>query len=121
MRMIDLRIVADKDTLGRQAAKLGGEAIRAAQAKHGHANIIVATGASQFEVLTHLVAAEAHRLVEGAHGFHLDEYVGLGDEHPAKPRRYRACASSCQIGGKVEFAPVDGEGDPLAGRNASTR
>jgi glucosamine-6-phosphate deaminase len=56
--MIDIRMVPDKDALGAQAAALGATAIREAQGRHGHANIIVATGASQFEVLTHLVAAK---------------------------------------------------------------
>ncbi|RDJ27827.1 glucosamine-6-phosphate deaminase [Bosea caraganae] len=111
--MIDLRIVADKDTLGRQAAKLGADAIRAALAKHGHANIIVATGASQFEVLTHLVAAEGIDWSKIT-AFHLDEYVGLSEEHPASFRRYLRLRFVAPTGGKAEFIPVDGEGDPQA-------
>lgn len=111
--MIDLRIVADKDTLGREAAKLGAEAIRAAQAKHGHANIIVATGASQFEMLTQLVADEGIDWSKVT-AFHLDEYVGLSEEHPASFRRYLRLRFVVPTGGKAEFIPVDGEGDPQA-------
>ena len=55
--MIEIRIVSDKDGLGAQAAALGADAIRTAQARNGHATIIVATGASQFELLAHLVVA----------------------------------------------------------------
>mgnify|MGYP001807958662 CR=1 FL=1 len=56
--MVDIRIVPDKATLGARAAALGAQAIREAQSRFGHANIIVATGASQFELLQNLVAAE---------------------------------------------------------------
>lgn len=111
--MIDIRIVADKDTLGREAAKLGADAIRAAIATHGHANIIVATGASQFEMLGHLVRAEGIDWSKVT-AFHLDEYVGLSEEHPASFRRYLRLRFVVPIGGAVEFVPVDGEGDPVA-------
>lgn len=109
--MIDLRIVADKDTLGREAAKLGADAIRAALARHGHANIILATGASQFEVLKHLVAAEGIDWSKVT-AFHLDEYIGLSEEHPASFRRYLRLRFVAPLSGQVEFIPVDGEGDP---------
>lgn len=111
--MIDIRIVTGKDALGAQAAALGAEAISAAQARHGHANIIVATGASQFEVLTHLVAAEGIDWSKVT-AFHLDEYVGLSEAHPASFRRYLRERFVAPLGGVVEFIPVDGEGDPNA-------
>lgn len=111
--MIDIRIVADKGTLGRQAAKLGADAIRAALAEHGHANIVVATGASQFEVLGHLVK-EAGIDWSKVTAFHLDEYVGLSEAHPASFRRYLRERFVGPLGGKVEFVPVGGEGDPEA-------
>ena len=108
--MIDINIVADKETLGVQAAARGAAAIREAQARHGHATIIVATGASQFEMLNHLVIAEGIDWSKVT-AFHLDEYVGLGQEHPASFRRYLQERFVAPLGGKVEFIPVDGEGD----------
>lgn len=111
--MTDIRIVADKETLGAQAAALGAKAIREAQAARGHANIIVATGASQFEVLTHLVKAEGIDWSRVT-AFHLDEYVGLSEAHPASFRRYLRERFITPLGGKVEFVPVDGEGDVQA-------
>jgi glucosamine-6-phosphate deaminase len=111
--MIDIRMVPDKDALGAQAAALGATAIREAQGRHGHANIIVATGASQFEVLTHLVAAEGIDWSKVT-AFHLDEYVGLSEAHPASFRRYLRERFVAPLGGTVEFVPVDGEGDPQA-------
>ena len=58
-----------------------------ALAKRGEANIIVATGASQFEMLAALVA-EPDINWNRVTGFHLDEYVGLAIDHPASFRGY---------------------------------
>ncbi|SFI51317.1 glucosamine-6-phosphate deaminase [Bosea sp. OK403] len=111
--MLDIRIVPDKATLGAQAAALGADAIRAALARHGEATIIVATGASQFEVLQHLVAAEGIDWSKVT-AFHLDEYVGLSEAHPASFRRYLRERFVAPLGGAVTFVPVDGENDPQA-------
>lgn len=108
--MIDIRIVTDKDELGRQAAALGADAIRAAIARHGAATIVVATGASQFEMLRNLVAAEGIDWSRVT-AFHLDEYVGLPQSHPASFRRYLEERFVTPLGGKVAFVPIDGEGD----------
>lgn len=110
---MDIRIVSDKATLGAQAAALGSDAIRAALAAHGEATIIVATGASQFEVLQNLVATDGIDWSKVT-AFHLDEYVGLSEAHPASFRRYLKERFVAPLGGKVAFHPVDGEGDPAA-------
>ena len=75
-----------KDELGQAAARQGAEAIKAAISARGHANIIVATGASQFEMLEHLVKADVD--FSQVTAFHLDEYVGISTDHPASFRRY---------------------------------
>ena len=111
--MVDIRIVPDKATLGAQAAALGAQAIRDAQARFGHANIIVATGASQFELLQNLVVAEGIDWTKVT-AFHLDEYVGLSEEHAASFRRYLRLRFLAPLGNAPEFIPVDGEGDPQA-------
>lgn len=111
--MIDIRLVADKTELGRQAAALGADTIRAALKAHGEATIIVATGASQFEMLENLVAAPDIDWSKVT-AFHLDEYVGLPQSHPASFRRYLAERFVAPLGGKVAFVPVNGEGDAAA-------
>ncbi len=111
--MLDIRIVPDKVTLGVQAAALGANAIREALARHGEATIIVATGASQFEVLQHLVTADGIDWSKVT-AFHLDEYVGLSEAHPASFRRYLRERFVAPVGGTVTFVPVDGENDPQA-------
>src|SRR6516164_5321267 len=82
-----LSIHDTKEDLGRCAATEAAAAIRAAIAAKGHANIILATGTSQFEMLSILVAAEDidwPRVTV----FHLDEYLGLPMSHPASFRGY---------------------------------
>jgi glucosamine-6-phosphate deaminase len=84
---IDIRIFDTKIAMGNAAAVLGAELIRGAIAERGEAQIIVATGASQFEMLESLVTQPDiawHRVT----AFHLDEYVGLPLEHPASFRLY---------------------------------
>jgi glucosamine-6-phosphate deaminase len=84
---MDITIMPDKTQLGQAAAAAGAELIRQALAARGAANIIVATGASQFEMLSALVA-EPDVAWHHVTGFHLDEYVGLPITHPASFRGY---------------------------------
>lgn len=111
--MVDLRIIPDKDTLGAEAAACGAAAIREALSRHGEATIVVATGASQFEMLKALVAAEDIDWSKVT-AFHLDEYVGLDTSHPASFRRYLEERFVGPLGGAVRFMPVDGTAEPTA-------
>jgi len=79
-------IHSDKTLLGQAAARDGANRIRDAIAGRGEANIILATGASQFEMLQALVREEI--AWERVTVFHLDEYAGLPVTHPASFRRY---------------------------------
>ncbi|MGX5736855.1 6-phosphogluconolactonase [Bosea thiooxidans] len=109
--MIEMHIAADKESLGRQAAALGAQAIRDEIARSGEATIIVATGASQFEMLNHLVAVEGIDWSKVT-AFHLDEYVGLTEAHPASFRRYLRERFLAPLKNAPRFIPVDGEGIP---------
>lgn len=80
-------ISENKQVSGERAAKCGAEYIRRAIAEKGRAVIIVATGASQFEVLENLVT-EPDIDWSKVTGFHLDEYVGITVDHPASFRGY---------------------------------
>lgn len=77
----------DPVSMGRLTAELAADQLRSVLQSREHAHIVVATGASQFEVLSHLIVApdiDWSRVT----GFHLDEYVGLSDQHPASFCRY---------------------------------
>lgn len=76
-----------QEQMGRAAAAAAAEEIKRAVKLKGQADIILATGTSQFETLKALVECE------GIHWsnvvmFHLDEYIGLSQDHPASFRKY---------------------------------
>ncbi|MBL8587133.1 MAG: glucosamine-6-phosphate deaminase [Methylobacteriaceae bacterium] len=111
--MVDLRIIADKRAGAHFSADLGAEAIRAALAARGAARIILATGASQFDMLARLVVAPGidWRKVTA---FHLDEYVGLSDAHGASFRRYLRERFVAPLNGAPVLHEVDGQAADLA-------
>lgn len=84
---MEIKTFADAAAMGRQAANDAAAAIRAALSQRGHASIIVATGASQFETLGRLVE-QPDIAWDKVTAFHLDEYVGLPLDHPASFRLY---------------------------------
>jgi glucosamine-6-phosphate deaminase len=109
------RIVKDtRAESGRIAAADGAGFIRTAISARGQANIIVATGASQFAMLDALVAQRDipwHKVVV----FHLDEYVGLPIIHPASFRLYLWQRFHSRLPLPVKaFHYLDGETDASA-------
>jgi glucosamine-6-phosphate deaminase len=100
--------------LGRAAAVEAAETILAACRERGSAHVVVATGASQFEMLAEL------RSVPGLPWdaitlYHLDEYVGLPGDHPASFRRYlHERFVDLLPTPPAAFHEVDGSGDPQA-------
>jgi len=72
---------------GRRAAVMVAEVVRSLVAEKGAARIIVATGASQFEFLQALVAEKSVPW-DKVTAFHLDEYVGMSEDHKASFRGY---------------------------------
>jgi glucosamine-6-phosphate deaminase len=84
-----LKIIRSPDRVsnGAAAAALGAARIRDAISERGTANIIVATGASQFEMLDALVE-QKEIAWDKVTAFHLDEYVGVPVTHPASFRAY---------------------------------
>ncbi len=84
-----MNIIVEPDpvALGQHAARIASRALRDAIEQNGSARLIVATGASQFEVLKSLTL-ESDIDWERVDGFHLDEYVGLPSSHRASFCRY---------------------------------
>ncbi len=98
--------------LGKKAAEAGASLIRQAVKKDGCANIIVATGASQFEMLDALVTLPEIAW-EKVVGFHLDEYIGLAVTHRASFRHYlwQRFVRRLPVP-PAAFHFIDGESDP---------
>jgi glucosamine-6-phosphate deaminase len=83
---VEIKIFDTKAEMGKEAANLGALKIKEALEKNDLANIILATGASQFEMLHFLVRENVEW--KRINCFHLDEYIGLPDSHPASFRKY---------------------------------
>ena len=84
---MNIHIFSSKQEVGQAAATDAAKIIRNAIAEHGHAYVIAATGASQFEFLQALVHQADIDWTKTTF-FHLDEYVGLPESHPASFRKY---------------------------------
>jgi glucosamine-6-phosphate deaminase len=84
---VQIKVLEDKNSLGRAAAEQAASSLNNAIHKLGRARIVVATGASQFEFLDALTEMSD---IDWSHVemFHLDEYVGLPATHPASFRKY---------------------------------
>ncbi len=80
-------IYKTEEEAGAAAAATAATLIEKAIKSKGLANIILATGTSQFEMLKNLVIAEGVDFSKVTM-FHLDEYIGLGTEHPAGFRKF---------------------------------
>lgn len=106
-------IVCDSaEQLGAESANRGARTIQAAIEKRGSANIIVATGVSQFATLGALVGEPGIDWTKVT-GFHLDEYIGLPMSHPASFRGYLEERLVDRVNFR-EFHYIDGESDPQA-------
>ncbi|MDQ2657706.1 MAG: glucosamine-6-phosphate deaminase [Bacteroidota bacterium] len=82
-----IHIENDPAALGRQAGTEAGELIAKAIHEKNGANIILATGTSQFQTLNRLIE-DKNIDWSKVTMFHLDEYIGLPDTHPASFRKY---------------------------------
>ena len=105
-----IKVFADTPSLGQAAAHKAADAIRHAIQENGHARVIAATGASQFELLEALTSLPgiAWGQVEL---FHLDEYIGLPVTHPGSFRNYLRTRLIDKVG--ITHAHLlDGERDP---------
>lgn len=80
-------IYKTKQQMGAAAAVHAAEAIKQAIEEKGQANIILATGTSQFETIKSLTS-ESKVDFSKVTMFHLDEYIGLPADHPASFRKF---------------------------------
>ena len=102
----------DKQDMAAHAAKMAGDKVREAIRLRGEARIIVATGASQFEFLEAFVKEPDIDWTKVT-GFHLDEYVGISDTHPASFQKYLR-ERFIDVVHPGKFHLLSGEGDPEA-------
>jgi glucosamine-6-phosphate deaminase len=107
---VRIRVFEGRDSLGKAAGAQAAIAIRKAIVEKGRARVIAASAASQCELLESLTSATDidWKKVEL---FHLDEYIGLPQSHPASFCRFLQERLVSKTGiAACHF--LDGEKDP---------
>ncbi len=83
---LKIEVYENVEELGKAAAISVAKKLNEAIAKDGSTNLILATGASQFQFLEHLQQQKIDW--KKITVFHLDEYLGMPVTHPASFRKY---------------------------------
>lgn len=96
--------------LGQVSGKQASTKIKEAIHQQGFANVILATGSSQFETLNYLVNDKTIHW-DKVTMFHLDEYIGLSISHKASFRKYlkERFLNHLQL---KDYHLIDGENKP---------
>lgn len=84
---MDIFIADTKEATSKVAANAASSKLIEAISTNGHARFIVATGASQFDFLNTLTSDTVIDWTKTTM-FHLDEYIGISEKHPASFRKY---------------------------------
>jgi glucosamine-6-phosphate deaminase len=108
-----MNIIVSQEPLdmGTAAGINAASSIRKAISEKGSANIILATGTSQFETLSQLLRekdVDWSKVVM----FHLDEYIGLSINHPASFRKYLTERFLSNVPPLKAAYLINGETDP---------
>ncbi|NND08772.1 MAG: glucosamine-6-phosphate deaminase [Saprospiraceae bacterium] len=109
---MEINVLEDAQALGVAAATEVASSIQHVITNQGKANIILATGASQFEMLKNLVEAEIDW--SQVTMFHLDEYIDLPEDHPASFRKYLRERFLDKIHDACTYYLIDGNAEPKA-------
>lgn len=102
----------DEASMGNAAAQAGADMICQTLERKGFANIILATGTSQFSMLSKLIT-DPRIDWSKVSIFHLDEYVGLSSQHPASFRRYLKERVADKLPNLKTFTYVNADAVPL--------
>lgn len=108
-----IEIANDAKELGVAAGRVTARLIKETIARNGTANVILATGTSQFETLNQLIQ-EKEIDWSKVTMFHLDEYIGLPETHPASFRKYLKERFLAKVPPLKAANLVNGEGDAQA-------
>ncbi|KKN18016.1 hypothetical protein LCGC14_0960050, partial [marine sediment metagenome] len=83
---LDVAVYEEPIAMGRAAANYVQKKLTEAIGRKGSANLILATGSSQFKFLEALMEIDIDW--KKITVFHLDEYKDISDTHPASFRKY---------------------------------
>jgi len=104
-----ISILENPAELGKVAAQYSADIINEAIARKGKARIVLSTGASQFDTIKALTESDIDW--SKVEMFHLDEYIGLPETHPASFRKYLKERFLSNVNIQKAYL-VDGEDDP---------
>lgn len=105
-----IHISENPKALGQVAGAAAADYIRKAITERGEANVILATGTSQFETLNQLLHEPDIDWTKVTM-FHLDEYIALSESHPASFRKYLKERVLSRVVMKESFL-INGETQP---------
>ena len=108
---LEVRVFSDRQEAGATGAAIAAEVIRAEIARHGKAAVVFASAVSQDPFLAAVRVRDDidwRRITS----FHLDEYAGMNDQHPASFRRFQRerLLDHVPMG---EFVPLNAEAPDL--------
>ena len=109
---MNFSILENSSELGKAAGIAAAQLIREAIESSGTANITLATGTSQFEIINQLILEKKidwSKVVM----FHLDEYIDLPATHPASFRKYLQERFLSKLPPLKEVYLINGETDAV--------
>ncbi len=83
---LKVKVYSSESEMGEAAALFTASSVQSIIGEKGSANLILATGTSQFAMLEALKKLDIDW--KKITVFHLDEYIGISDRHPASFRKY---------------------------------
>ena len=98
--------------LGKAASDKAASIIKETLSSQSYANIILATGTSQFEMLSALVNASDIDWAR-VRMFHLDEYIGIDKKHRASFRKYLQERFVDKVGPLKSTIFIEGDGPSI--------
>ncbi len=108
---LNVEIHPDSESAGRAAAEAASGILAEQTANRHIVGVIFATGASQLDILNALVGRRDIPWSK-INGFHLDEYVGIDENHPASFRRYLRENLTSRVSMHA-FSEIDGNAQDL--------
>jgi glucosamine-6-phosphate deaminase len=110
---LSVEIHPDSESSGKAAAEAAAKALSELSQERDTIGVVFATGASQLDVLRALVG---HCKIPWKKilGFHLDEYVGIDENHPASFRKYLRDNLTARVAMRA-FYEIDGNASDLDG------
>lgn len=109
--IMKIHILNNSKELGIAAGSLAASLIKNAIKENGYANIILATGTSQFETL-HILVTDKEIAWDKVTMFHLDEYIALPVSSKASFRNYLQERFSDRVPQLKSINLINGEVDP---------